>query len=99
MIWKVKKNIVGVKKKNYICKKINVMNQLNPYKISWLIIEPEKGVVTKHDRKMFGMLNSTDIRNKKAFIHFSDRGKAVNFAKSFDKKLDKKYQCRIITDA
>lgn len=75
------------------------MNQLNPYKISWLIIEPEKGVVTKHDRKMFGMLNSTDIRNKKAFIHFSDRGKAVNFAKSFDKKLDKKYQCRIITDA
>lgn len=75
------------------------MKTLSPYTISWVIIEPVKGVVTQHDRKMFGELNTTSIRNKQAFIHFANRSKALEYLKGFDKKLDKKYMCRIITDA
>ena len=70
---------------------------ISPYKVAWVEFDPLCGIVTKHDRKMFGEIN-TRGREKKHYKHFSSREEAVEYLNSFDKPLDKCYYCRIFTD-
>ena len=50
---------------------------LSPYKIYWAELVPSKGIVTKHDRKLFGdvLLRGTE---KKHYKHFPSKDKAID---------------------
>lgn len=71
---------------------------LSKYIITWIEIVPVSGIVTKHDRRIFGDLSlmGTDYQY---FKHFPSRDKALEWLDSFNKKLDKQYRCRLFTDA
>ena len=71
---------------------------LSPYKIYWVELVPIKGIVTKHDRKLFGdvLLRGTE---KKHYKHFPSKDKAIDWLSNFDaSRLNKSYECRLFTD-
>lgn len=72
--------------------------QISKYVVTWIELKPSKGIVTKHDRKIFGdaLLWGRDL---KFFKHFRDRQSALQWLNNFDGKLDKIYECRLFTDA
>ena len=72
---------------------------ISAYKIYWAEFTPMTGrVVTKHDRKQFGEI-STDYKSPKTYRkHFPNKEKAMEYIKTFNKKLDKKYIVRLFTD-
>lgn len=69
------------------------------YVITWIEIEATKGIVTQHDRKIFGDILLMPYKSAKYHKHFRDRKSAIEWLKSFNKKLDKKYRCRLCSDA
>ena len=72
--------------------------KLSPYKVYWVELVPSKGIVTKHDRRLFGDTypRSTEKRHRK---HFSSKQDALNWLANFDAtRLDKSYSCRLFTD-
>lgn len=73
-------------------------NQISKYVVTWIELSPIKGIVTKHDRKQFGdtLLWGRDL---KYYKHFPNKEKAINWLQTFDKRLNKKYNCRLFTDA
>jgi hypothetical protein len=74
------------------------MKSLSKYQITWVEFTPEKGIVTKHDQKVFGAV--VTFPNEKTYRkHFPSKEKAVEYLQNFDKKLDKKYSARLFTDA
>ena len=73
--------------------------ETSSYKIYWAEFTPMSGrVVTKHDRKCFGeiLCGYTSTRNYRK--HFPSKEEAIEYLKTFDKKLDKKYMVRLFTD-
>lgn len=70
---------------------------LSKYRVTWIELTPEYGIVTKHDRKMFGdvILRGRDL---KYYKHFANKERALAWIKNFNKKLDKKYSCRLFYD-
>ena len=71
---------------------------LSPYKIYWVELVPSKGIVTKHDRRLFGdvLLRGTE---KKHYKYFWNKDKALDWLANFDAtRLDKSYSCRLFTD-
>ena len=69
------------------------------YKIYWAEFTPMTGkVVTKHDRKQFGEILCNYIGAKTYRKHFPNKEAALDYIKTFDKKLDKKYMVRLFTD-
>lgn len=71
---------------------------LSPYKIYWVELVPSKGIVTKHDRRLFGdvLLRGTE---KKHYKHFMNKQRALDWLSNFDAaRLDKSYSCRLFTD-
>ena len=71
---------------------------LSPYKIYWVELVPSKGIVTKHDRRLFGdvLLRGTE---KKHYKCFWSKDKALDWLANFDAtRLDKSYSCRLFTD-
>lgn len=71
---------------------------LNPYQITWVEFRATTGIATKADCLK---INVTDNRglNKRAFYrHFPSKEQAIDFLTSFNKKLDKCYECRLFTD-
>lgn len=71
---------------------------LSPYKIYWVELVPSKGIVTKHDRRLFGdtFLRGTE---KKHYKCFWNKDKALDWLANFDAtRLDKSYECRLFTD-
>lgn len=71
---------------------------LSPYKVYWVELVPSKGIVTKHDRRLFGYTypRSTEKRHRK---HFPSKQDALNWLANFDAtRLDKSYSCRLFTD-
>lgn len=75
-----------------------IMKQLSKYQITWVEFTPEKGIVTKHDQKVFGAI-VTFPKEKTYRKHFPSKEKAVEYIQNFDKKLDKKYSACLFTDA
>lgn len=72
--------------------------KLSPYKIYWVELVPSKGIVTKHDRRLFGdiLLRGTE---KKHYKHFMNKQRALDWLANFDAtRLDKSYSCRLFTD-
>lgn len=69
---------------------------LSPYKIVWVEFFPICGYVTQHDQKQFGAIE-TFSKRKTYRACFGSKQQAVNFLRSFDKKLDKCYECLIST--
>ena len=72
--------------------------KLSPYKVCWIELVPIKGIVTKHDRRLFGdvLLRGT---KKKHYKRFPSKQEALDWLANFDAtKLDKSYSCRLFTD-
>lgn len=69
---------------------------LSPYKIVCVEFFPIWGYVTQHDQKQFGAIETfSKKRTYRAF--FGSKQQAVNYLRSFNKKLDKAYECLIST--
>ena len=77
------------------------MKNLNPYKITWAILTPIKGKVTKKDLTtlfkagVYTYCTKTDINEITA--HFPTKGKALDALKKV-KNLTKNYEVILITD-
>ena len=71
---------------------------LSPYKVTWVEFFPKFGIVTKHDRKLFGEVIRRGVC--RTYIkHFANRDAALKWLYSFDaSKLDKPYTCYLFTD-
>lgn len=72
-------------------------NNLSPYKIVWVEFIPFYGYVTQHDQKQLGAIE-TFSKRKTHRECFQNKDVALNFLRSFSKKLDKSYRCLISTD-
>lgn len=72
-------------------------NNLSPYKIVWVEFFPFYGYVTQHDQKQLGAIE-TFSKRKTHRECFQNKDVALNFLRSFSKKLDKSYRCLISTD-
>lgn len=75
------------------------MNDINlsQYKIVWVEFFPFYGYVTQHDQKQLGAIE-TFSKRKTYRECFQNKDVALNFLRSFSKKLDKSYRCLISTD-
>ena len=70
---------------------------LSPYKIVWVEFFPFYGYVTRHDQKQLGAI-VTFSKHKSYRQCFINKDVALNYLRSFSKKLDKSYRCLISTD-
>lgn len=75
---------------------------LSPYKIVWVEFRPKYGKATKADcNKIEGWrctYHTADLYTKCYYKYFSSKEKAIEFLQNFNKKLSKKYECRMFTD-
>ena len=70
------------------------MKALNPYEITWAIVTPVSGIITKKDAKKMGVC----VWNGKVGCkHFPTKEQAEEWAKTIH--TGKAYECRFITDA
>lgn len=69
------------------------MKTINPYEITWVIIEPATGIVTKADAKKMGLCT---LNKKIGTKVFANKENAIKWIKS--QKASKRYICRMITD-
>lgn len=72
--------------------------KLSPYKVYWVELTPSEGIVTKHDRRLFGdtYQRGTEKRHRK---HFPSKQEALDWLANFDAtRLDKSYSCCLFTD-
>ena len=70
---------------------------LNPYKIVWLEFRPVKGCVTKHDQKLFDNY-FFERKLQKLYKWFTSEKQAKDYIDKDFSKLDKPYECRMLTD-
>ena len=75
----------------------------NRYNITWIEFRPEFGIATKADAKQIDGYKSMhkhacDIHTGCYYKWFASKEKAVEFLQNFDKKLSKRYACRLFTD-
>lgn len=71
---------------------------LSPYVVTWVEFFPTSGIVTKHDRRLFGdyALFGTNKTYRK---HFPTKDMAMAWLEAFDaSKLDKSYTCYLFSD-
>lgn len=72
---------------------------LSPYKVLWIEFIPAKGIVTKHDQKIFGSVRIVGKSPKTYRKHVGTREAGLALIESLrNKKLDKHYTCRFFTD-
>lgn len=71
--------------------------QISPYNIYWVEFIPTSGVVTAHDKKVFGdrLFFRKEATYKKPFV---SKDAAIEYLRTFSKKLDKRYMCLLSTD-
>lgn len=71
----------------------------SPYKITWIELTPVKGIVTKHDSRIFGdFYRSGDKTYFRRW--FANKDQALAWVRSLDgSKLDKAYTYRYFFDA
>jgi hypothetical protein len=76
------------------------MRTLNPYKITWLVLTPVKGIATKKDHSIankafYGFMNRNN--GQEIVRHFATKENALKALESL--KLSKEYKATFITDA
>lgn len=78
---------------------------MNPYKVSWIVLAPIKGIATKKDSQIASNIVSgwrryfaRSIDNKLMFAHSPSQEDALLCVKLLNSKLSKKYTAYIITD-
>lgn len=79
-------------------KKQSNMKEFSPYKVTWVELVPATGIVTKHDRKVFGEFRpkGKEMTHRK---HFSCKEDAISWITNFDaSRLEKAYTCYLFTD-
>lgn len=74
-------------------------NNISKYRVTWVELKPvNSDIVPNHDRKVFGDVTCFG-KMPKYHKHFPDRESALNWLKTFSEKLDRRYECRLFTDA
>ena len=71
---------------------------LSKYQVAWVEFFPDKGCVTKHDRRAFGDILLLGRREKTHRKCFPNRERAESYLQNFNRKLDKHYTCLMFTD-
>lgn len=65
----------------------------------WVEVRATKGIVTKKDEKLISNWYVLNPSKKPAiYLNFKDKDTAIKYLENFDKKLSKRYECRIFTD-
>lgn len=73
--------------------------QQNYFTSVWVEVRATKGIVTKKDEKLISNWYVLNPSKKPAiYLNFKDKDTAIKYLKNFDKKLSKRYECRIFTD-
>ena len=70
---------------------------MSAYNFFWAEFFPSYGIVTQHDRKQFGDIYCWG-RAKTYRKPFGDKEAALDYIRTFSKKLDKPYTVRLFTD-
>ena len=73
--------------------------QQNYFTSVWVEVKAQKGIVTKKDEKKISkwpVLNHS--KKPSIYLNFKDKYAAIKYLENFDKKLSKRYECRIFTD-
>ena len=74
------------------------MKEFSPYKVTWVELIPNTGIVTKHDRKIFGEFRPSG-KERTHRKHFPSKEDAISWITNFDaSRLDKAYTCYLFTD-
>ena len=84
---------------NSIITAIIIMANFSPYTLFWIEFFPAKGIVTKHDQRLFGAVSCVR-KSPKTYrrpVGTREAGLAL-IASLRNKKLDKHYTCRFFTD-
>ena len=73
--------------------------QQNYFTSVWVEVRATKGVVTKKDEKKISNWYVFNHSKKPSiYLNFKDKYAAIKYLENFDKKLSKRYECRIFTD-
>lgn len=72
----------------------------SPFIISWVEIRATKGIVTKSDQiKIDSICKFYPYKRSRAiYKRFETKEKAMQWLKTFDNSLEKRYECRIFSD-
>lgn len=73
--------------------------QQNYFTSVWVEVRATKGIVTTKDEKIISNWYEINPSKKPAiYLNFKDKATAIKYLENFDKKLSKRYECRIFTD-
>ena len=73
--------------------------QQNYFTSVWVEVRATKGIVTTKDEKLISNWYEINPSKKPAiYLNFKDKDTAIKYLENFDKKLSKRYECRIFTD-
>lgn len=73
--------------------------QQNYFTSVWVEVRATKGIVTKKDEKLISNWYVLNPSKKPAiYLNFKDKDTAIKYLENFDKKLSKRYECRIFTE-
>ena len=73
--------------------------QQNYFTSVWVEVRATKGIVTTKDEKLISNWYVLSPSRKPAiYLNFKDKDTAIKYLENFDKKLSKRYECRIFTD-
>jgi len=73
--------------------------QQNYFTSVWVEVRATKGLVTTKDEKLISNWYEINPSKKPAiYLNFKDKDTAIKYLENFDKKLSKRYECRIFRD-
>lgn len=73
--------------------------QQNYFTSVWVEVRATKGIVTTKDEKLISNWYEINPSKKPAiYLNFKDKDTAIKYLENFNKKLTKRYECRIFTD-
>lgn len=73
--------------------------QQNYFTSVWEEVRATKGIETTKDEKLISNWYEINPSKKPAiYLNFKDNDTAIKYLENFDKKLTKRYECRIFTD-
>ena len=74
------------------------MEDFSHYNVTWVELVPSAGIVTKHDRRIFGEFRPAG-KERTHRKHFPSKEDAISWITNFDaSRLDKSYTCYLFTD-
>ena len=73
--------------------------QQNYFTSVWVEVRATKGIVTTKDEKLISNWYEINPSKKPAiYLNFKNKDTAIKYLENFNKKLSKRYECRIFTD-